>query len=109
MIEKSVIIFGVSCWGAAAKSGAKKKLNTVIKRASKIANHQFDCAETIHSKACLRKLNSILCNTEHPLNTEFVRSARSNKILQPAARTERFRNSFVPTSVKLLRDELKKN
>ena len=102
MIE-SVISYGISCWGAAIKLGDRKRINNIIKKAGRIVKCELDDVETIHSKACLRKQKSILSNTKHPLNTEFVRSSRSNKLLQPASRTERYKNSFVPASVRLLR------
>ena len=102
-IIESIIMFGISCWGKAVTTGDQKKINSVIKRAERIIGCELDHVEEIFAKACLRKLQSILSNDNHPLSGEFIRSGRSNKILQPASRTERYKNSFVPTSVRLLR------
>lgn len=105
-IIESIIMFGISCWGGAVTTGDQNKINSVIKRAERIIGCEFDHVDKIFSKACLRKLQSILGNDNHPLSGEFRRSGRSNRILQPASRTERYKNSFVPSSVKLLRSSL---
>ena len=106
-ILESVISFGISCWGAAVTTGDKKKINTIIKKAEKIVNCKLHNVDTLYNNACTRKIESILQDSEHPLNTAFSRSTRSNNILQPASRTERYKNSFVPSSIRILRSKSK--
>ena len=81
-ILESVISFGISCWGAAVTTGDKKKINTIIKKAEKIVNCKLHNVDTLYNNACTRKIESILQDSEHPLNTAFSRSTRSNNILQ---------------------------
>ena len=56
--------------------------------------------ETLFHTACLNKYNIILKDNDHPLNYNFITSTRSNRIIQPKSRTERYRLSFIPTAVR---------
>ena len=79
----SVITFGISC--SSITAGNRKRLNSKIK------------------KACLNKCKSTLKGNDHPLNCNFITSMRSNRIIQPKSRTERYRLSFTLTAVRLSR------
>ena len=102
-ILESVISFGISCWGAAIRIEDKNKIDQLIKKAQRIVNCGLSNFDTIYTKACTRKYESIIKDTDHPLNECFNISNRSKRVLQPAARTERYRKSFVPSSVRLTR------
>ena len=99
----SVITFGISCWCPSITAGDRKRLNSTIKKAGKIMNREVPNIETLFQTACLNKYNSILKDNDHPLNYNFITSVRSNRIIQPKSRTERYRLSFIPTAVRLSR------
>ena len=98
----SVITFGISCWDSSITAGDRKRLNSTIKKAGKIMNREVPNIEFLFHTACLNKYNSILKDNDHPLNCNFITSMRSNRIIQPKSRTERYRLSFIPTAVRLL-------
>ena len=99
----SVIACGISCWGSSITAGDRKRLNSTIKKAGKIMNREVPNIETLFHTACLNKYNSILKDNDHPLNCNFITSMRSNRIIEPKSRTERYRLSFIPTAVRLSR------
>ena len=99
----SVITFCISCWGSSITAGDRKKLNSTIKKAGKIMNRDVSNIETLFHTACLNKYNSILKDNDHPLNFNSITSMRSNRIIQPKSRTERYRLLFTLTAVRLSR------
>ena len=66
-------------------------------------NREVPNIETLFHTACLNKYNSILKDNDHPLYCNFITSMRSNRIIQPKSRMERYRLSFIPTAVRLSR------
>ena len=103
-IIQSLICFGISCWGSSICLEDKKNINRIIKKASKLTKTSHDDVDCLYKKACHKKLINIIDDQSHPLCGSFTRSSRSGHLLQPAARTERYKNSFVPASVRVHRD-----
>ena len=66
-------------------------------------NREVPNIETLFHTACLNTYYSILKDNDHPLNCNFITPMRSNRILHPKSRTERYRLSFTPTAVRLRR------
>ena len=99
----SVITFCISCGGSSITARDRKRLNSTIKKAGKIMNREVSNIKTLFHTACRNKYNSILKDNDHPLNCNFITSMRSNRIIQPKSRTERYRLSFIPTAVRLSR------
>ena len=102
-IIESIICFGISCWGSAICNEDKNKINKIIKKASKIIQCELEYFDSLYEKAVHRKCLHILKDQDHPICDNFSLSSRSGRVLQPAARTERYKNSFVPSSVRVHR------
>ena len=103
-IIESIICFGISSWGSSICFEDKRNINRIIKKASKLTKTKHDDLDCLYKKACHKKLITIIVDESHPLCGSFTRSSRSGHLLQPAARTERYKNSFVPSSVRVHRD-----
>ena len=100
---QSVISFGIVCWGGNMCEQDKIKINSLIRKARKICNaDDLPLVDEIFKIACIKKGESILQDPEHPLNKEYLRSSRSNRLLFKRTKTERLRRSFVPTSIRML-------
>ena len=102
-IIESIICFGISCWGCAICIEDRNKINKIIKKASKITKCELDYFDSLYEKAVHRKFMYILKDKTHPICDSFSVSGRSGHVLQPAARTERYKNSFIPSSVRVHR------
>ena len=102
-IIESIICFGISGWGSSICIEDKNNINKIIKKASKITKAKHDDLDCLYRKVCHKKFITITNDHSHPLCDSFSRSSRSGHFLQPAARTERYKNSFVPSSVRVHR------
>ena len=96
---ESIIIYGINCWGSSITTKDTERINRLISKSEKIVKRtlaQIDCLYEDHAE---KKAKTIT----HPLNKQFLLSSRSGKIIQPIAKTERYRRSFVPSASALLR------
>ena len=78
------------------------RIDKVIKKASSIVGKQLDSFTSFHNKRVLSKANIIECDSTHPLYDEFAgrRSRVTGRFLLPVIRTERYRRSFIPHSIR---------
>ena len=80
------------------------KLDRVIKQANRITGTDGSMVEGLYKSLMLNKVESILSDETHPLNVQFNRSARSNRLLQLRINTKRYANSFVPSGVRIFNE-----
>ena len=99
---ESIILFCVCAWGGNGKVQNKTRINRVIKKACKITHFPFPYTDEILTNACIKKLKSILEDNSHPLHADLQFSARSGRLIYLKTNRERYKNSFMPLSVKLL-------
>ncbi|KAK0146668.1 RNA-directed DNA polymerase from mobile element jockey [Merluccius polli] len=88
---QSILSFGLICVFGNLRVQNQKKLQRIIKSASRVIG--VDQASTIqlYNELILGKMEHILADPTHPLFPTFVRSTRSNgRILQRAIRTARY-------------------
>ena len=102
----SVLSFALVCWGGNATERDKGRLNKLIKKAGGCVGQNFDDIDSILEKLLLRKAIKIEKEEWHPLHSALVQhrsriNSRSKYIL-PAMSSDRYRKSFVPSSLKLL-------
>ena len=106
-IIASVWKYVITCWGGNAKSGDKRKITTCIKQAHKVIGHKLSSFDEAYEKHVFKKLHSIMRDNCHPLFHIFheAKSARSGRMLYPAANTNRHKSSFVVRAMKLYNDK----
>ena len=80
----------------------KNKLNSLIKRSSKLFGQVPLTFNDLFNICCSRKINSVLKDPSHPLFPSIKRSNRSGRIQYILSHTERYRLSFMPFSLKLV-------
>ena len=100
-IIESIICFCLIAWGGNTSTVSKNKINRTIKRASKIANHNFSFVDSLLTSLCSKKINKIF-NTDHPLANFIKTSVRTGRPLYIKTRTERHRKSFLPYSIQFI-------
>ena len=99
---ESIICFGITCYGGNLSKQQASKLDRVIYKSSKIIGCPLPSFTKLLESSIARKASKIIKDKSHPLNSEYVTSERSGRLLSKAARTERFKNSFVPHSIRVL-------
>ena len=102
-IIESIVCFGISCWGSSICMEDKHRIEGIIRKASKIIKSDLNSFDYLYEKFCHKKFINITNDKSHPLCDSFQKSSRSGHFLQPAARTERYLNTFVPSSVRVHR------
>ena len=103
MLE-SIMCFALTCWGGNLNSLALDKFNRVIKKCSSLCNpaSPFPSIQVTHCCQCQKKINAILKDKSHPFCNLISFSTRSGKPLTFHCCRERYRNSFLPFSIKFL-------
>ena len=107
-VVASAIFSAVACWGSGAGEGEKNRLNKLVEKASSVVGGELVSLEEVAKGRIRDKLRSIMDNPSHPLYSELtqLKSTHSKRLRQLAGHTSRFRNSFVPTAIKLYNDGL---
>ena len=98
----SIYTFCVIAWGGNCSKKQTCKIDSVIKRSSKIINgEQLSSFEAVFFDLCNKKLISISKDETHPLFKSIIFSKiRANRLIHVKSRTSRFLNSFFPTAVR---------
>ena len=99
---QSIFTFGITCWGGNICEQDKKKINGIIKKASRICACELPTIEELYTTYCTKKAKRILSDNKHPLYSEYIRSERSTRLISKKTRTERYRKSFIPSSIRIL-------
>ena len=82
-------------------------INRIIKKACKLTHFPFPYTDELLTNACIKKLKTILEDNSHPLHTNLKFSSRSGRLIYLKTNRERYKNSFMPLSVKLLTQQNK--
>ena len=102
MAIQSVISFGITCYGGNLGKQHEKRLDRVVRKASRIVNSQFSAFIDLYNGNTIKIAEKILKDSNHPLHNEYDISERSRRLISKTARTSRYLNSFIPTSTRLL-------
>ena len=78
-----------------------KKINRIVKCATKLTGIDQDTFGEIFISTCINKFKRILRDPSHPLYNQILISNRSGRVLFLKTKKERYRMSFLPYSIKL--------
>ena len=99
---QSKITFGITCYGCGLSKSLVNMIDRVIKKCSKIISSELPFFNDLCDNAVLKKASNILKDPTHPLHQEYERSGRSGRLISKKSRTERYKNTFIPFSTRLL-------
>ena len=105
---QSLITFGITCYGCNLAKSQILRIDRVINKAAKIIKCELPSFEELLLKAVSKKATLLQKDSNHPLHTEYVVSDRSGRYLSKKSNTERYKNTFIPTSIRLLQSEYKR-
>ena len=101
---QSIITFSIIGWGGNTNGKQKQKINVLIKRAGKLFQGNSPSFDDLFNVYCAKKIKAITKDPTHPLHSQICRSPRTNRIQLVLTKTERYRCSFFPYSVKFLQE-----
>ena len=83
-------------------------LDRIVRSASKTIGTTLPTVDELYEIYMMKKTRDILKDTSHPLH-EFYHVAQSGcRYISERTRTNRYRNTFLPTSVKLINAKLER-
>ena len=99
MIE-SVLCFSITVWYGGLTGKSKHKLEKITKSGRKLGADVVSLSE-LYEKSMLQIIEKIMSDVSHPLHGNYVFLRSNRRLAVPVLRTSRFKNSFVPKSIKL--------
>ena len=97
----SILTFCLPAWTGNALEKEKQKLNRILKSACKmISKTPPDTFDSLGVNLSVKKLNSIIKDKKHQINTQIQFSTKSGRIIHPKSRTVRYLNSFIPLAIR---------
>jgi hypothetical protein len=100
-IIQSVLTFCITCWYGSIKDGDRKKLGKIIKCAKRLGCCGIEDLDSLYKSAVATKLTKITENIDHPLHEHFRILPSGNRLMSIYARTNRLRDSFVLSAIRL--------
>ena len=93
------------CYFGNSKKADTERLDKVARTAAKIVRAETATPSTMYGSVAVKKLHRILSEAQHPLNhvlsSQASRRASSQRLRCFRTRTSWFRDSFLPTAVRL--------
>ena len=99
---ESVLTFCFICWFGSLSTKNKNRLQNTVKTCSKIAGINFPTLTHIYSVRVAKKAKSIAADPSHPLSCQFKLLPSGRRYSMPRCRSNRLRNSFIPTAISIL-------
>lgn len=99
-VVESVLCFSITIWYGRLTKKDKGKLKKIVKIASKLGA-QCTSLEELYNKFVIKQVDKIVNDVNHPLHDRYVFLRSGRRFSLPAGRRDRFRDSFVPKSIKL--------
>lgn len=104
-VLESLVRYGISVWFGNLTVQLKNKLNRLIQTAMKVMGRKdYQSLQTLYDQSVLRQAQRILTDPSHILYAEYELLPSGRRFRVPHCKLNRFRKSFVPTSIKLLND-----
>ena len=101
---ESVLMFCIIGWGGNCNVSLKKRFDRLLEKSAKITKQELTTTDFLLNLALLNKIKRIIEDKTHPLNNTITHSERSGRVHTIKANRERYRNSFLPSAVKLYYD-----
>lgn len=102
-VLESLIRYCITAWFGNLSVHLKNKLSRLIHAAGKIIGvKEHFSSQSIYEQATLQQANKIVCDPSHILHGEYELLPSGRRFRVPHCRLNRFKNSFVPVSIKLL-------
>jgi hypothetical protein len=99
----SVLAFGAVVWYNNLTVALKEKLKSIEKTANKIIRDTKGCyLEEVYERRSISLAKRIMKNANHPLKQHFNLLQSGKRLKSLKTRTNRYKNSFVPTPVETI-------
>ena len=101
-VVQSVFSFAVCCWYGNSTVESKSKIARIIKKCSRLNINNIKPLLEIYKRAVVQRCNVIIKDPSHPLHSCYDMLPSGNRWRSVQSRTSRYRESYVPASIRLL-------
>jgi hypothetical protein len=102
---QSVLTFNQLCYQSSTKKADMERLEKIVSRAATIIGTDLTTLESLFQAAALSKLRKVRADASHPLHPVLAacesKRESSQRLRSIKARTNRMKDSFLPTVVRL--------
>ena len=104
-IIQSVISFSITCWYGNCTQDSKHKIMKVINTSRKLGINNFSLDQIYVTFSKIR-CNTIIKDSQHPLNNSYQLLPSGRRFQSLKCRTSRYSNSFLPSSIRILNNDI---
>ncbi len=104
---ESVVIFSLICWYGSITLKQNNSISRLISVSSCVTGSKQKSLGEFYQKQMLRRVESILSDSSHPLPAEFQMLPSGSRFKLPKLRTNRYKHSFEPAAILLLNSKTK--
>ena len=99
----SVLSYAISSWFSACTESLKNDINRFDRKMKKmiepVNSYLISNCKEVHVSRCKSLCDKIMKDCDHPLHPFYCKLNHHNKLRVIYCRTNRFKNSFVPSSI----------
>ena len=99
-VIESILGFAIPVWYGSLTCQDKNKLKKIVKTAGKL-KARTECLDEVYNTMVIKQLRKIMNDVQHPLHCQYNFLRSGKRLALPKLQTSRFRNSFIPMSIKI--------
>ena len=107
-VISSVLTYAITCWFSSSTERCRQDLVKLRKRLCRMVGPQFcnllDDPSSVFNSRCINAVRRICNDDRHPLHACYNLLPSGRRYAQISCRTSRFKNSFIPSSIRLVND-----
>ena len=100
-VIESVLSFSITAWYGAVSTGDKRKINRIVKTASRIVGSTLPSLDSLYNLRMKRKVRSIISDSTHPANHLFQLLPSGRRYRCSRCRSNRLKYSFFPSAIRI--------
>ena len=97
---ESILSFSLTTWYGKLTKKDKYKLGKIVKKSKKMGIKSKSLDE-LYQESTLKQVEKIMLDVRHPLHNFYVYLRSGRRLAVPQLRTDRYKKSFVPSSILL--------
>ena len=100
---ESIIRYGIAAWYGNLTVQSRSQITSLVRTAMKIMGvRNHPSLQMLYEQSVTRQAQKIVSDPTHILHQEFQLLPSGRRFRVPRTRLNRYKNSFLPTSIKLL-------
>jgi hypothetical protein len=101
---QSILCFNFICWYGSLTVQCKNQLIRIVTTAEKVMGLSVEKLHLLHKKQTMKKASKIRLDSEHVLNCKYKTLPSGRRLQTLKVNTNRFRMSFIPSSIRFIND-----